>query len=668
MQKQLNPNNSPAQTTSSSLLKVARNRIVIQGALALFTIVIVVILLFAMTTAWYTNVIETSGLIFDAESWGFDGDAIVQEEVITAVPGDSGVIDLTIVNNSDVISAITVNVTKEYMSPMALQQRIYFYIDEQLVVNGETVNKQYLSNTSGFSYTLFSQNTMILSEDLHTDSLLKWEWVYDVVGYYFRGTVTETETGVSSTVEEYLRPVEYNYDLATYTTDNKDTEENEGGRLLTVDGKTTRNQFLAQITAVDGYEGAFMVGKGNVLQDQYGNNVVSVGDYYRIYSDEEQEIWLYLCTKSEIEENTRWDTSFGENAGSNQFSARITVSAQQTTREAVSISNPAELADAINDAEGGIIRLESNMVLSEAVEVDNEACVILDLDGYDITYTGENAAFVLKGGGNLTVINGTIRGDGEQESAAFYTIGGQVTMSNLVIEDVYMAVNIEDHKSTSKQGANSFVKIVDCEITTEDISVKINGDGVLSGEDTYLIIQDSTIISEGYVGIMGNGNSSNPGNWGTDIQIINSTVSGYYAGIYHPQQQSNLTISESTIMGFTGMAVKGGDILIIDSVINGTGTTATVPTESMLTGSGFVDTGDGIYVETDYKQPVTITISGDRSNVQSTAGNSLRVFPEASYVDIIITGGSYKEDVSGYTAYGYTCGITSAGNYVVTAK
>lgn len=669
MQKQMNPKDSPAQTTSNGLLKAAKNRILIQGALAFFTIVIVVILLFAMTTAWYTNVVETSGLTFEAEAWGFEGEVVVQNETVKAVPGDSGVVDLTIVNKSDDVSAITVNVTKEFFPKTQLKQRVYFYVDEQRVVNGETVNKQYLSNTSGYTYTLFSQNSMILTEKLHTDSLLKWEWVYDVVGYYFRGTVNQAADGtVTANVDEYLRPVEYNYDLATYTSDAENAAENDEGQLVTVDGKTTKNQFLAQITAADGYAGRFIVGGDGVLADQNGRAVTPVGGYYPVYSDNEQKIWLYLCTKAEIENNTQWDTEFGAGTQVNEFQARITVTAQQIQQEAVMISNPTGLTDALNNAEGGVVRLESNMVISEAVKLNSDASVVLDLDGHEITYTGADQAFTLENGGALTVINGTVKGDStqtNQKATAFYTMGGQITMSNLVIEDMYRGVNIEDQKTSSAQGANSFVKIVDCEITTEEISVKINGDGVMSGEDTHLVIQDSTIVSEGYIGIMGNGSSGNPGNWGTDIQIINSKVSGFYAGIYHPQQQSSLTISDSEISGFTGMAIKGGDVLVMNSTIKGTGTPGKVPTADMLDGNGFVDTGDAIYVETDYKQPITVTITGQSTVVQSTAGTVLRVFPEAAYVDISITGGIFKNDVSAYLTNGYSCTPNADGYYVV---
>ena len=676
MQKKQTQLKNPAQTTNKAALVAARRRLQKQGALAVFTVMVTVILLFAMTTAWYTNIIETSGLTFEAESWGFEGDVAIQESVVKAAPGDSGVIDLNITNDSDHLTSVTVNVSKEYMvlqrnpiDPHAMQKRIFFYIDEQTVLNGETVNKQYLYNTKGREYTLFSQNTLLLSEDVHTDSLLKWEWVFDMVGYYFRGTVSADG---KVTVDEYLQPVVYDPYKATYTSDSINAEEGDPGYLVTVDGRTTVGQFLSKITTTDGFPGSYYISEGK-LKNAAGQDVTPVAGCYPVYSDNQQQIWIYLCTKSEIEANTRWDTDFGtlmEGETAEQFQARISVTGQQVQQQVQEISNPDALAYTLKYANGSTVRLEASMILTEPVEIANGESAVLDLNGYGINYIGTGNAFVVKNGGQLTVLNGAIQGEEDSEATAFYTVGGQVTLNNVTISDMYMGVNVEDHKTVNyTQGANSFVRIVDCELDTIDISVKINGDGSLSGEKTHLVIQDSTINSQEYIGVMGNGSATNPGNWGTDIQIINSKVSGYYAGIYHPQQQSKLTISDSEISGMSGIAVKGGDVLIMDTYVTGTGTAddgIQEPTENMLSGSGYVDTGDAIYVETNYKRPISVTVSG-YCVIKSASAKCIRVFPEANYVQIQITGGTFGEDISKYlSGTKYTCSPLD-GWYVVSA-
>ena len=42
-----------------------------QGLLAVATVLLTGALIFAMTSAWYTNVAQTSGLTFTTQQWGF---------------------------------------------------------------------------------------------------------------------------------------------------------------------------------------------------------------------------------------------------------------------------------------------------------------------------------------------------------------------------------------------------------------------------------------------------------------------------------------------------------------------------------------------------------------------------------------------------------------------
>lgn len=652
---------NPAKTTTNGILRSLRGRVVRQAALAIFTVAVTVILLFAMTTAWYTNVVETGGLTFEAESWGFEGEVTLQEEVIKAAPGDSGVVYMSISNNSDTISEVTVNVSKDYMTPEEMQQRIFFYIDEQMTANNETMNRRYLSNTNGYTYTLFGQNSLLISDKVHTHPQLKWIWVYDVVGYYFRGTVTETEY----TVDEYLRPVEYNYDDATY---------DEDGNLLTVDGTKDVGTFLSEITAADCFWGQYSYNENGVFINRNGETVTPVQGCYHIANIDGQDIWLRLCTKQEIEENTRWDTAFGASAGNNsngKFMARISVSGQQISQDAVTVNSPENLASALAAADGGIVRLESSVVLDSALNMYSRDSALLDLNGHTITYTGDGVAFNVGQNAELTVINGTIQGGHpEVKGSAFYTIGGQLTLSNVTVDNVYRAITIDDQLSSLATGSNSCVRIVDSSITTKEVSVKISGDGSMSAERTYLVIQDSTITSNGYIGVVGNGNETNPGNWGTDIQILNSEVSGYYAGIYHPQQHSNMLIDNSKITGITGMAIKGGNVEIVDSIIEGIGegTQITTPTEENLSLSGFVDSGDGIYIETNYKKAISLIVSGDKTKVSSAGDGTqaIRVFPEANYVTVKVTGGTYSSYVQEFLPTGYYCQLQNDTTYVVT--
>lgn len=643
-------------------LKRARKRLRVQAVLAVFTIAVTGILLFAMTTAWYSNVVMTSGLMFEAEAWDFEGEVAVSNEAIEAAPGDGGIVYLTVTNNSDDISAVTVNVTKQYMDPVQMQQRIYFYVDEPTIQNGENVKRQYLNDTNGHTYTVFSHKTMILSERVHTDSLLKWEWVYDVVGYYVRGSVIDG----TFTELEYLRPVMYDYDEATY---------DENGNLATVDGVTTVYEFLATLTASDGYEGAYVVNDQGVLVTQNGDAVTVSNGYYPLSTKADNEVWIYLCSREEIEEHTKWDTMFGSSAledVSTRFQARISVSAQQLIVEPVMVSSPQKLQEELLIANGGIVRLENSVTIDKPIELSGSTNAVLDLNGNSITCTFEGYAFHVNPGDDLIVINGSLNGDAELQNSAFYVTGGQVTLSNVRMKDMYMGVNIEDHKLTEESAPNSVVRIVDCQLTTEDITVKINGDGTLTGEDTSLVIQDSILVSQDYVGIMGNGNTAGPGQWGTDIQIVGSQVYGYYAAVYHPQSESVLTVNDSVLTGMTGVAIKGGSVYIIDSMVAGVGSDGEVVpelAEETLSGSGFQDTGDGIYVEANYKKAILIDISGDSQiSANASTAYAFRVFPVNNYVEVRITGGTFSHNVSEYLEVGYGCQVDEAGNYTVVVE
>ena len=105
-------NNQTSRMSSEQYLRKVRKNITRQALLALLTIVLTLVIVFAMTSAWCTNIAQTSGLVFEAEAWGFDGKITVAEGLTKAAPGDDGVVHLTVANNSDAISAISVNINK----------------------------------------------------------------------------------------------------------------------------------------------------------------------------------------------------------------------------------------------------------------------------------------------------------------------------------------------------------------------------------------------------------------------------------------------------------------------------------------------------------------------------------------------------------------------------
>ena len=292
-------------------LEAVRKNVVRQAALAVLLIVQLVVLLFAITAAWYTNIVQTNDLVFETAAWGFEGSVQLGEDPITAAPGDDGLIPFAAENTSDQVTEVGVNISKINMDT-EMQKRIYFYADTNRLLNDEIMEPLYLSNTASYTYTMPGQGSLTLTEEVCDGVPLRWRWVYDLLGYYVLGRVTED----GPVIEEYIRPIEYDYDETRTTFDSED------GTLETIDGVTTAAEFLLQVSSSDGYEGSINIDE-------------AVDRYYPIDVDESgYGVWAYLCDYTEIMQNTDFDTKLGtgEEIISN-FTAKATISAQNSKIE-----------------------------------------------------------------------------------------------------------------------------------------------------------------------------------------------------------------------------------------------------------------------------------------------------------------------------------------------
>ena len=601
-----------------------------QIGLAFFTIVLTVVILFAMTSAWYTNIAQTSGLVFEVEPWGFDGEIITSEKAVEAGPGDNGIVHLEAENNSDGIIDISVNVSKSGMSP-EMQKRMFFYVETSATREGETMERVYVNNHEGYTYTVFNQSSLTLTEKVSNAPKLKWQWVYDVLGYYVLGT----ENGGSITVEEYLRPIEYDYDKATF----EKTVDDEGKpiyKLLTVDGETEPEDFLYMISATDGYE-------GNI--DTNG----SIGGYYPVEVDENgYGVYAYLCSYSEIETAIMDDTKMGilaqKKANGESISeeltyrAQLNVSAQKNEAPAVSVGNAETLQEIIDSGDYNYVQLSSSINV-DSLEIPDGAKIMIDLGGNTISGTAAKVVDA-KPGSSVTMVNGTI--SGPAEGTAVNAVGAEVNMSNINISGMHYGVYVGD--SNDNNVLDSTVRIVGSTIETESCAVFVSGNGLASEQKTTVVIEKSTLKSEGIV-ISGNGTTTGNGRWGTDINIIDSEIineNGIGAGIYQPQKDSTLTIYDSTVSGYTAIALKAGSAKIIDSTIAGTGEHNT----PAFGNSGFSDTGDAVYIETGYGHDISLEIDENSVLEHFDARSlSLRVFEkDAPFVKINIISGEFKEE------------------------
>ena len=669
---------------SPELSKLQKN-IYRQAALAGMTIVLTVVILFAMTSAWYTNIVQTSGLVFKAEPWGFDGTITVSEDPIQAAPGDDGIVSLRVQNTSESISAISVNMSKAGMET-EMQKRLFFYVDAHMTRENEVMDRVYINNYEGYTYTVFGNGMLTLTEQLSNAPQLKWEWVYDVLGYYVMAHPIRDENNniTRMNIQDYLRPIEYNFDDATTRFDT-DSQGNQIVEILTVDGKTTLDEYLVLQSMKDGYPGNINVHKDLVYS--YGDKAY----FYKVDVDDQGNgVYAYVCSYSDVEAATQWDTELGELAYRNiktgdltaeelkrlSYEATLNISAQRSESSVVSVSTLSALNTAIEEGYADVIQLSAdvNIPANDPLEIPKNTRAVIDLNNFTLSADNTSgAAIYARQGSSLTLINGTLTGAATSSGSVrcFETTGAEVIMSNVKLSGFDYGFYMADHLVVDNKAneLDSRVHLMNCDIKANWYGVYIVGNGNGSAQKTQLIVEKSTIVGDGYA-ITGNGTTTGNGRWGTDIQILdsvikqNETAGGTGAAIYQPQKNSSLTISNSTVSGYTGIALKGGTANIIDTTVTGWGNPPVAPS---FGGSGFSDTADAVYIETNYGYEIRLDISGNTELI-SKHGKSLQVYEsDAENVFVQILSGTFDQyQPAQYVAKGSTQAAKD-GKYVITA-
>lgn len=628
--KKLNKSNG---TGSAAALKKAQKKIFWQAGLALTTIVLTIVIVFTMTSAWYTNVVQTSGMVFQAEAWGFDGEIVVAQDAIVAAPGDEGAVHLEVQNTSKTMTAVSVSVSKARITETPMRQRLYFYVDTQMTREGETMDRVYLNSLDSYTYTLFSEGKLTLTEELHNDAQLKWQWVYDMLGYYVLGSWDE-QTQYFSEIE-YLRPVEYDFDDATTTFRTEDGQTTL--ELATVDGELTMDEYVVELSKTDGYEGTVdpekVLGKG----------------YYPVEVDENgYGVYVYLCSYAEIEMATQYDTGLAQAAAEGtgeSYEIQLVVSAQKNDEDALNVGTLDALNTAIELGTGNVLQLTDDITIpaDAPLVIPEGAQVMVDLNGYTIRSESAQRAIEALPGSSVTLVNGQIVGPGDSQGYGVYAVGAEVVLSDMELNSFRYGLYVGDSNDNNEK--DSKVRIVDSKMDAGLCTVFVSGNGYGSKQQTQLVVEHSELTGSNIV-ICGNGSTAGNGRWGTDIQIMDSTIrstgGSVGAGIFQPQRDSTLTIYNSIVSGPTGIALKGGTAEIVDSQITGTGPQVLTPEP---TGSGYADTGDAIYIETNYGYEIKLVIRGDKTVIESDHDHALRIFEEdATNVSVIIHAGTFDEE------------------------
>lgn len=617
-----------------------------QALFALAALATLGVLLYSLTTAWYTNVAETTELVFETESWGFEGQVKALDTGLLLAPGQSACAALSVTNDGEQINQITVTVDKSSM-PEELQKRIYFYVPAAAKESDKTANRVYLSTYGGYSYRVMPKSTLLLTADSAADAPVRCEWVYDVLGYYVYGTLDEKGQLITGREDveapAYIRPVEYDYDKAIFQDD----------KLLTV-GEVKVEDFVKELLAADGYKNA--------------DTTTKVGDYYAVNTtgtsgSEQTGLWLYLCTQPEIKAATVLDTRIGtyrylleqkDEQGNaiplteeqeykdvaallDGAKATIQIAGQNLRTSIADVTAAENLTAALK--QGKSVRLAGDMTLEEAVTIPADKDVIIDLNGKQLT-TAVVGQPVLESapGSSITVLNGTI--DGGSRDTAVQLVGSSAAFSGVTIQGRLL---IEDNNKSNEDGTVSVVRLSNCTLKTvgdEQVGVHVFGNGAASSSRTVLLVEDCTIEST-FAGILGNGSDDC---YGTDIQVLNSTVKGKYAGIYQPQRGSRLLVQNSTVEGMTGIAVKGGTVTIQNCIVNGTAEEGFLPTEDQVKASrnGWLDTGAGVYVEANYDWADEITLTITDSTISTKTLGVPNVLIVGEKADAVTVNSNYS--------------------------
>ena len=329
------------------------------------------------------------------------------------------------------------------------------------------------------------------------------------------------------------------------------------------------------------------------------------------------------------------------------------------------------LQDAFTAAqEGDTITMIADEVLAATVKITADKTITLDLNGKTIDGTGK-VRIAIMSYGNLTIKdsvgNGVVKAGIDAAGNCINICGGSFTLESgniyslnnaILIDEQAAEVTIMGGKITAEPSTrNSAAFYIS---STSDTLVNITGgeivgyNGILLWNNTTLNITGGSIEAKGSVAIQGNGSKDN-----TVISISgDAELSGYYAAIYHPQG-GKLSISENAkLTGWTGVVVKGGDVTISGGTITGTGAANAYAPAS----SGFVDTGDALYVEhydnsansENYGTPVVKVTGG---TFISTNGKAVASYKNPNNnveaLDDFITGGTFSTDVTELCSFGY---------------
>lgn len=322
-----------------------RRRIAGRVGITSLAVLMIGAILFALTSAWYTNTIQANEITLKTAKWNFDGTITLDGEKDGTLglgdlyPGDTRPLPVTIVNQDTRGVNVRVEADKSKMESPEMQQRLYLYVE----VTDEATNtktRHYINSLSGYLYTVAAKQTLhiidaetLSANEVQNKNTLHLQWVYDMTGYFLLGKVDETGAKVTGkaadTQPEYLMPVTYDLDRAQFGTDGKLTSvsEYQTNTNGTAGYATTRREdYLKRLFEqyISGY---------NKNAKPYDDKTTTVhGNYYAVDVDETgYGVWLYLPDKAAIDAAAQWDQNTEKSENAQSISLNLVFKGQNQT-------------------------------------------------------------------------------------------------------------------------------------------------------------------------------------------------------------------------------------------------------------------------------------------------------------------------------------------------
>lgn len=322
-----------------------RRRIAGRVGITSLAVLMIGAILFALTSAWYTNTIQANEITLKTAKWNFDGTITLDGEKNGTLdlgdlyPGDTRLLPVTIVNQDTRGVNVRVEADKSKMASSEMQQRLYLYV-EVTDEGTNTKTRHYINSLSGYLYTVAAGQTLHITDvertlsanEAQNKNTLHLQWVYDMTGYFLLGTVTENNNTITvagkaaDTQPEYLMPVTYDLDRAQFGTDGKLSSVSEYQETTKTYATTDRENYLKRLFEqyISGY---------NSNAKPYDKTTTTIrGNYYAVDVDANgYGVWLYLPDKTAIDAAAQWDQNKAKSEDVQSISLNLVFKGQNQT-------------------------------------------------------------------------------------------------------------------------------------------------------------------------------------------------------------------------------------------------------------------------------------------------------------------------------------------------